>query len=520
MKVKEARSEGDENCEELEKAQHDFIEFKRKQLQQLTILEKDLVQQMDHLEKEIADEKRALEQLKFAHEEHLNVKRDDENCVDAVLKAEEVDKIKPVEYRLQSKVRQLEYLKSNHLPALLEEKQRASEVLDRGLLGLDNTLYQIEKEIEEKEEQLAQYRASTNQLQQLQETFEFTANVARQEEKVRKKEKEILESREKQQREALEQAVAKLERRHSALQRRSTIDFEIEEQKQKLATLNNSCSEQAGLQASLEAEQKALEQDRERLDQEIQQLKQKIYEGDGGQKGNHGTLEERLYHTTSPTSPTKPQPPAAPLVDDRINAFIEQEVQRRLQNIHHKAEDNNVSLSWSTESLKDNERLNNGTVQRKLKYERMVCRSLGANPDDLKDPIKISIPRYVLCGQGKDEHYEFEIKITVLDETWTVFRRYSRFREMHKTLKLKYPELATLEFPPKKLFGNKDERVIAERRSHLEKYLRSFFSAMLKSPSSPLHIDKVGLTLSKHTICEFSPFFRKGVFDYSSHGTS
>ncbi|KAF1444151.1 KI16B protein, partial [Pygoscelis papua] len=520
LKVKEARSEGDENHEELEKAQHDFIGFKKKQLEQLTILAKDLVQQMDRLEKEIADEKRALEHLKFAHEEHLNLKRDDENFVDAVLKAEEVDKIKPAEYRLQSKVRQLEYLKSNHLPALLEEKQRASEVLDRGLLGLDNTLYQIEKEIEEKEEQLAQYRASTNQLQQLQETFEFTANVARQEEKVRKKEKEILESREKQQREALEQAVAKLERRHSALQRRSTIDFEIEEQKQKLATLNNSCSEQAGLQASLEAEQKALEQDRERLDQEIQQLKQKIYEGDGGQKGNHGTLEERLSHTTSPASPTKPQPPAAPLVDDRINAFIEQEVQRRLQNIHHKAEDNDVSLSWSTGSLKDNERLNNGTVQRKLKYERMVCRSLGANPDDLKDPIKISIPRYVLCGQGKDAHYEFEIKITVLDETWTVFRRYSRFREMHKTLKLKYPELATLEFPPKKLFGNKDERVIAERRSHLEKYLRSFFSAMLKSPSSPLHIDKVGLTLSKHTICEFSPFFRKGVFDYSSHGTS
>uniref|UniRef100_A0A8B9SZH4 Kinesin-like protein KIF16B n=1 Tax=Anas platyrhynchos TaxID=8839 RepID=A0A8B9SZH4_ANAPL len=464
LKVKEARSEGDENCEELEQAQNSFIEFKRKQLEQLTILEKDLVQQMDHLEKEIAHEKGAVEHLKFAQEERASFKKDDENFADAVLKADEFDKIKPAEYRLQSKVRQLEYLKSNHLPALLEEKQRASEVLDRGFLGLDNTLYQIEKEIEEKEEQLAQYRASTNQLQQLQETFEFTANVARQEEKVRKKEKEILESREKQQREALEQAVAKLERRHSALQRRSTIDFEIEEQKQKLATLNNSCSEQAGLQASLEAEQKALEQDRERLDQEIQQLKQKIYEGDGGQKGNHGTLEERLSHTNSPTSPTKPQPPCAPL--------------------------------------------------------RMVCRSLGANPDDLKDPIKISIPRYVLCGQGKDEHYEFEIKITVLDETWTVFRRYSRFREMHKTLKLKYPELATLEFPPKKLFGNKDERVIAERRSHLEKYLRSFFAAMLKSPSSPLHIDKVGSTLSKHTICEFSPFFRKGVFDYSSHGTS
>ncbi|NXP75092.1 KI16B protein, partial [Ramphastos sulfuratus] len=441
LKVKEARSEGDENGEELDKAQHDFLEFKRKQLEQLTLLEKDLVRQMDHLEKEIADEKRTLEHLKFADEEYLNLKKEDEN-VDAVLKAEDVDRMNRAEYRLQSKVRQLEYLRSNHLPALLEERKRASEVLARGLLGLDNTLYQIEKEMEEKEEQLAQYRASTNQLQQLQETFEFTANIARQEEKVRKKEKEILASREKQQREALEQAVAKLERRHSALQRRSTIDFEIEEQKQKLATLNNSCSERAGLQASLEAEQKALEQDRERLDQEIQQLKQKIYEGNGGQKGNQGAVEERPSQTTSHTSPTKPQSPSAPLVDDRINAFIEQEVRRRLQNIHHKAEDNDVSLSWSSESLKDNERLNNGTLQRKLKYERMVCRSLGANPDDLKDPIKISIPRYVLCGQGKDEHYEFEIKITVLDETWTVFRRYSRFREMHKTLKLKYPEVS------------------------------------------------------------------------------
>ncbi|OXB63743.1 hypothetical protein ASZ78_003140, partial [Callipepla squamata] len=376
LKVKEARSEGEENSEELEKAQHSFIEFKKKQLEQLTILEKDLVQQMNHLEKEIVHEKETLGCLKLAEEEHVNLKRGDEHFGDAVLKAEEFDVIKPAEYRLQSKVRQLEYLKNNHLPALLEEKQRASEVLDRGLLGLDNTLYQIEKEIEDKGEQLAQYRASTNQLQQLQETFEFTANVARQEEKVRKKEKEILESREKQQREALEQAVAKLERRHSALQRRSTIDFEIEEQKQKLATLNNSCSEQAGLQASLEAEQKALEQDRERLDQEIQQLKQKIYEGDGGQKGNHGMLEERLSHTNSPTSPTKPQPPSTPLVDDRINAYIEQEVQRRLQNIHHKAEDNDSSLLWSTESFKDNERLNNGAVQRKLKYELSPLGSL------------------------------------------------------------------------------------------------------------------------------------------------
>ncbi|XP_077913027.1 kinesin-like protein KIF16B isoform X1 [Halichoerus grypus] len=515
LRVKEARAEGDEDGEELERAQLHFLEFKRRQLVKLANLEKDLVQQKDLLKKEVEEEQELLERLKSANEEDGRLlENNDDSITDVTLVAQNLEKIKPAEYRLQYKERQLQYLLQNHLPTLLEEKQRAFEILDRGPVGLDNTLYQVEKEMEEKEEQLAQYQANASQLQKLQATFEFTANIARQEEKVRKKEKEILESREKQQREALERAVARLERRHSALQRRSTLGLEIEEQRQKLATLNSSSSEQSGLRASLEAEQEALEKDRERLEHEIQQLKQKICEVDGVQKGHRGTLEGKAASSSLPPSAEKSH--LVPLMDARISAYIEEEVQRRLQDLHRVIGEDS---SASADVVKDNEKLHNGTVQRKLKYERMVSRSLGANPDDLKDPIKISIPRYVLCGQGKDEHFEFEVKITVLDETWTVFRRYSRFREMHKTLKLKYAELAPLEFPPKKLFGNKDERVIAERRSHLEKYLRDFFSVMLQSATSPLHINKVGLTLSKHTICEFSPFFKKGVFDYSSHGT-
>ncbi|KAL2086530.1 hypothetical protein ACEWY4_017589 [Coilia grayii] len=152
--------------------------------------------------------------------------------------------------------------------------------------------------------------------------------------------------------------------------------------------------------------------------------------------------------------------------------------------------------------------------------ERMVSVPLGPSAESLKEPVKISIPRYVLRGQGKDEHFEFEVKITVLDETWTVFRRYSRFREMHKTLKVKYPELCALEFPPKKLFGNRDERMVSERRSLLERYLRNFFRVMMSpSSSSPLKAQEDGVHLSKHAICDISPFFKKGVFDYSSHGT-
>ncbi|XP_009214836.3 kinesin-like protein KIF16B isoform X4 [Papio anubis] len=319
LRVKEARAGGDEDGEELEKAQLRFFEFKRRQLVKLVNLEKDLVQQKDLLKKEVQEEQEILECLKCEHDKESRLLgKHEESVTDVTEVAHDFEKIKPVEYRLQYKERQLQYLLQNHLPTLLEEKQRAFEILDRGPLSLDNTLYQVEKEMEEKEEQLAQYQANASQLQKLQATFEFTANIARQEEKVRKKEKEILESREKQQREALERALARLERRHSALQRRSTLGMEIEEQRQKLASLNSGSREQSGLQASLEAEREALEKDQE-----------------------------------------------------RINAYIEEEVQRRLQDLHRVISE---GCSTSADMMKDNEKLHNGTIQRKLKYEkRQFC---------------------------------------------------------------------------------------------------------------------------------------------------
>ncbi|XP_063104735.1 kinesin-like protein KIF16B isoform X9 [Cavia porcellus] len=405
LQAREAPATRDMGGQEPEAGQLRFLEFKRRQLIQLATAEQELAQQEHLLSKEVQEEQEVLERLQCEKDMDSRLLAKNGGSGPGISQvAHDLEKIKAVECRLRYKERQLEDLLQNQLPALLEEKQRAREVLDQGPLSLDNTLYQVEKEMEEKEERLAQHQAHARQLQQLQATFEFTTNVARQEEKVRKKEKEILESQEKQQREALERAVARLQRRHSALQQGPALGLEVEEQ--------SSNSEQTELLAGLEGDQEALETER-----------------------------------------------------DRINAYIEEEVQRRLQDLHRTVGD---ARTTSTDMTKDNEKLHNGTIQRKLKYERMVSRSLGANPDDLKDPIKISIPRYVLCGQGKDAHFEFEVKITVLDETWTVFRRYSRFREMHKTLKLKYAELATLEFPPKKLFGNKDERVIAERRSHLE----------------------------------------------------
>ncbi|XP_039594016.1 kinesin-like protein KIF16B isoform X2 [Polypterus senegalus] len=364
LKVKESSPDGDEEQEDVRNAQQKYMNFKLQQLEQLSQIEEELKQQKEQLEKDIVSEQKA-----------LSIQRERLATSDVPISVQEKDKIRLAEQRLHCKERQLHSLTENHLPATVEEKVRTAEIVDKGLFGLDNTLYQIEKEIEEKAEQLTLYCANSDHLQQLQETYEFTANVARQEEKVRKKEKEILESKEKQQREALEQAVAKLERRHSALQRQSTIELEIEEQKRKLSALKGS-NQEAGLHASLEAEHKAQEEDRARLERGIQELKQKICESDCGLKSCLATCDDKPSPASSPNgTPSTPKTPQSKLIglaDDGINAYIEQEVQRRLQQLSQVNGDNcAIDLSFSHEdgNTQEDEKSPNGCDPRKLKYE-------------------------------------------------------------------------------------------------------------------------------------------------------
>ncbi|XP_039889553.1 kinesin-like protein KIF16B isoform X7 [Simochromis diagramma] len=501
--------------EEARAAQSRYTDFKAAQVKELDLLEEGLRQQRERLENEVAAERGAL--LLLTHglrerQQHLK-ETQEKGAQDATAVCHEEQLLRQAEHRLQLKERQLANLANGLLPALAEEKQRASELAERSgggngncdrSPGLDNTLFQVEKELEDKEEKLSLHWHSARQLQQLQETYEFTANVARQEEKVRRKEKEILESKEKQQREAMEQAVARLERRHSALRRSVSLEPDSEEQRSK-----SSVARTPRMGAEL---------DQQRVQREIQKLRQRISEGDDTSRTHSISSDERAGHGGSPATHIQGLNTLLPLSDDRINAYIEEEVQRRLRKMNL-LNGSSMDLSLSTESLREDEKLPN-INPRKLKYQHLVSRPPGTSCGGLQEPVKLSIPRYVLRGQGKDEHFEFEVKITVMDETWTVFRRYSRFREMHKSLKLKYPELAALDFPPKKLFGNRDERMVAERRNHLERYLRNLFRVMLSSSSSPLRADEDGLFhLSKRDVCDFSSFFKKGVFEYSSHGT-
>ncbi|XP_052401873.1 kinesin-like protein KIF16B isoform X3 [Carassius gibelio] len=509
LRAKEARIDGEEEDgeEARRSAQARYEHFKQMQVEELSLLEESLIQQKERLEREVAHERTSLGRLMHTYKDKQRQVSDrmERGVQDVSSLGQEEGLIQQAEHSLQFKERQLQSLCEKHLPAVSEERQRAIELLDRVRGGtgspaldrspedmdkeLDETLYQVEKELEEKEERLCQYSASTEQLQQLQQSYQFTANVARQEEKVRRKEKEILEWKERQQREALEQAVARLEKRHSAYRRSLSLEPDAEAHRKR----SQSTSRLTGAQ----------DLDRDRMEREIAQLKQRISESEGSVRSLSVSGEEKTSVNQSPVSPIQTLPTVLSIGDERVKAFIEEEVQRRMQNLNLLNRENNNTLSLSSDSL-----------------QRLVSIPLDPSPESLKDPVKISIPRYVLCGQGKDEHFEFEVKITVLDETWTVFRRYSRFREMHKSLKLKYPELAALVFPPKKIFGNRDERMVGERRNLLEQYLRNFFRVMMSpSSSSPLRTDEFGLHLSKHAVCGISPFFKKGVFDYSSHGT-
>lgn len=247
LRAKEAGERPD--GEEARAAQTRYMDFKAAQVEELRQLEEGLRQQREHLEREVAADRASLDLLVQSHKERQRQLKDsqEKGAQDATAVCQEEQLVRQAEQRLLFKERQLASLADSHLPAVVEERQRAVELLERSgavsngnrdsLPGLDNTLYQVEKELEEKEERLHLHSYSAEQLQQLQETYEFTANVARQEEKVRRKEKEILESREKRQREAMEQAVARLERRHSALRRSVSLEPESEEQRCKNSVL-------------------------------------------------------------------------------------------------------------------------------------------------------------------------------------------------------------------------------------------------------------------------------------------
>ncbi|XP_045547248.1 uncharacterized protein isoform X9 [Salmo salar] len=106
------------------------------------------------------------------------------------------------------------------------------------------------------------------------------------------------------------------------------------------------------------------------VEQEIHKLKQRISKTEGSGRSHTGSCDEKTSLSTPPVSPIQSLPPVLPIADDGINAYIEEEVKRRLQKLNLFNGDKNIELSLSSESLQDDNKLQNPVDPRKLKYEK------------------------------------------------------------------------------------------------------------------------------------------------------
>lgn len=80
--------------------------------------------------------------------------------------------------------------------------------------------------------------------------------------------------------------------------------------------------------------------------------------------------------------------------------------------------------------------------------------------------LSVKVKDYKVTG----EHIEYIIEVfdKLTGESWNFLRRYSTLRDAHK--QLKSIDNRVPEFPPKKIFGSKNPRFLAQRKGELDTY--------------------------------------------------
>lgn len=187
-------------------------------------------------------------------------------------------------------------------------------------------------------------------------------------------------------------------------------------------------------------------------------------------------------------------------------------------------------------------------------YSSSMARSLPSIGPYQDGEHNISVPSFLIRGAGKQTHYEYEVRINLPDARWTLLRRYSRFRELHMSMKSCYGQkvcfflfyfvdiffsivlfplqISQIPFPRREIFSSNSESVAKQRRRHLESYLRRLLVVCSKIPQSPIfegNNDGTSMTttmtttvtsgLTKSSLAQLSPFFKKGLFESGKHGT-
>ncbi|XP_012160198.1 kinesin-like protein Klp98A isoform X2 [Ceratitis capitata] len=211
------------------------------------------------------------------------------------------------------------------------------------------------------------------------------------------------------------------------------------------------------------------------------------------------------------------------ILDEQIGDL--QELQHRLiamkkeliqSSDHHIVEIDEYGTSFQA----DNEQLIRNDCIGESSYVTSMTRSCPSMADFPDAEHFITIPSFVIRGAGKQTHYEYEVRITLPDGKLNILRRYSRFRELHLSMKHCYgAKIGALPFPRREIFSSNSESVAKHRRRLLELYLRRLFVVCTKIPQCPIYEGPGGPGLTRATLSQLSPFFKKGLFESGKHGT-
>ncbi|KAH9509084.1 Kinesin-like protein kif16b [Bulinus truncatus] len=444
--------------------------------------------------------------------------------------------------RVEREIETWEKQKQSELEALEVARQQLlwqhSDKLQETLREMEDKLIKVEELKKSAEDMSAELNASDPELLKLEKEL---ISLAEEKEEMERRSEE----KEKQRKEKIEELEAEIESLEDMY--KVKLD-EIQHERLRLVGLQEEVLKKVGINEQWNTEQ--LEEQREQLlekKKELEDLKDKLELSTQTLEARQREFEEERDKQLDTIEFEKLK-----LLDmerqDRLNSLVEQEVKcrlfeeklererlrkierekdklerekeiQRLKNIHqrevdelkarletsgHKMSSSRVTRSQSCETM-------TMTEERKNLIRQLTL-------SDAPVLLNIEIPTFVLRGSGKDLHYEYLVKVTIGDESWYVFRRYSRFREMHNALKKKYSLINQLVFPPRKFF-HKNKKVASERRMLLEEYVRHAIELCMRMPDCPLHPSK-NRHLTKQVLIDFEPFFRRGLFETARNLTT
>ena len=227
--------------------------------------------------------------------------------------------------------------------------------------------------------------------------------------------------------------------------------------------------------------------------------------------------------------------------EEQFDVLVDQEVERRLfqekvlkqdsdfhekelQKIQHDREVDEIRRQHEKEIYMLKRRLHeaNNAASRLSQQQR---RQSGASGGVEQPPVVISIPSFNRSGMGG--FVQYEVRVTLPDAagtTWTVQRRFRRFRDLHMmmcqtygpavqvtSLSYQYLKYVTtsllipfqaLNFPSRRLFGSSSDGVSLERQRVLQVYLNDLIRVCSDIVSCPLHAGP-----TREAVINFSYFF-------------